>query len=102
MRLKQTKRFTFLRMESWFFEPAFLSLVKEIKVMIKLVAGYRPITDEGRKLEFASSDKLKFELTSPYRKETLYQDFDCNVYTYAQLAGNKIYFMDGTTMELES
>jgi hypothetical protein len=101
MRLKQTKTFTFLRMESWFFEPAFLSLGIEIKVMIKLVAGYRPITDEGRKLEFASSAKLKLELTSPYKRETLYQDFNCNVYTYAQLAGTKVYFMDGTTMELE-
>lgn len=26
MRLRQTKIFTFLRMESWFFEPAFVSL----------------------------------------------------------------------------
>ena len=102
MRLKQTKTFTFLRMESWFFEPAFLSLGIGIKVMIKLVAGYRPITNEGRKLEIASSANLKLELTSPYKGETLYQDFDCNLYTYAQLAGTKVHFMDGTTMELES
>jgi len=69
--------------------------------MIKLVVGYRPITDEGRKLEIASSDKLKLELTSSYKRETLYQDFDCNVYTYAQLAGTVVRFMDGATMELE-
>jgi len=69
--------------------------------MIKLVAGYRPVTDEGRKLEIASSDKLKFELTSPYREETIYQDFDCNLYTYAQLMGTVVRFMDDSTMELE-
>ena len=69
--------------------------------MIKLVAGYRPITDEGRKLEIASSDKLKLELTSPYREETIYQDIDCILYTYKQLAGTKVRFMDNSTMELE-
>ena len=69
--------------------------------MIKLVAGYRPITDEGRKLEIASSDKLKFALNGPYREETLYQDIDCILYTYAQLAGTKVRFMDDSTMELE-
>jgi hypothetical protein len=88
-------------MESWFFEPAFVSLGIEKKVMIKLVVGYRPITDEGRKLEIASSDKLKLELTSSYKRETLYQDFDCNIYTYAQLMGTMVRFMDGSTMELE-
>ena len=70
--------------------------------MVKLVVGYRPLTEEGRKLEIASSDKLKFELTSSYKHLTVYQDFDCNLYTYAQLAGTKVRFMDGTTMELES
>ena len=69
--------------------------------MIKLVAGYRPITDEGRKLEIASSDKLKFELSSRYREETIYQDINCNLYTYKQLAGTKVWFMDNSTMELE-
>ena len=69
--------------------------------MIKLVAGYRPITDEGRKLEIASSDKLKFELSGPYREETIYQDVNCNLYTYKQLAGTKVRFMDNSTMELE-
>lgn len=69
--------------------------------MIKLVAAYRPITEEGRKLEIASSDKLKFELSSRYREETIYQDFNCNLYTYKQLAGTKVRFMDNSTMELE-
>ena len=69
--------------------------------MIKLVAGYRPITDEGRKLEIASSDKLKFELSSQYREETIYQDVNCNLYTYRQLAGTKVKFMDNSSMELE-
>lgn len=69
--------------------------------MIKLVAGYRPITNEGRKLEIASSDKLKFELSSRYREETIYQDINCNLYTYKQLAGTKVKFMDNSSMELE-
>jgi hypothetical protein len=69
--------------------------------MIKLVAGYRPITDEGRKLEIVGSGKLKFELSGPYREETIYQDTDCNLYSYSQLAGTKIKFTDNSSMELE-
>ena len=69
--------------------------------MIKLVAGYRPITDTGRKLEIASSAKLRFALTSPHREETVYQDCNFNVYTYAQLAGMEVQFMDGATIKLE-
>lgn len=69
--------------------------------MIKLVAGYRPLNQEGRKLEIVGSNKLKFELTGPYKEETTYQDFDSNLYTYAQLAGTKVKFMDNSIIELE-
>ena len=73
---------------------------KEIKVTVRLVAGYRTITGTGRKLEIASSAKLKFALTGLHREETVYQDWNFNTYTYAQLAGMQIQFMDGDTMEL--
>lgn len=82
--------------------PPFLFLyLGTIKVMVKLVAGYRSITEEGRKLEIASSAKLKLELTSDHRTETIYQDFDSNLYKYQDLAGQHVKFMDGSTMLLD-
>ena len=73
----------------------------KIKVMIKLVAGYRTITPEGRKLESANPAKLKFELTGQYRAQTVYQDINCNLYTYRELVGQQITFTDNSNMKVQ-
>jgi hypothetical protein len=68
--------------------------------MIKLIAAYRPLDVEGRKLEITSGPKLRRELESEFRTKSTYQDVRGSIYSFDQLLNQELDFTDKVKYKL--
>lgn len=68
--------------------------------MIKIIAAYRPLDVEGRKLEITSGPKLRQELEGEFKTKSIYQDMNGNIYSFNQLLNQELNFTDRVRFKL--